>query len=207
MRPRPRDAATALAAASSRLAAVVELGLLEERRRLRGVGPHDPDDHRHVRACWARASMSPRATSSPRVIPPKMLTRMASTLGSARMIRIAAATLSARAPPPMSRKLAGSPPARLTRSIVVIARPGTVDHAADRAVELDEGQPGLARLAVGWVLLVGVAQLLEPGMAGQRGVVEGDLGVEADQLARPARPSGLRSATIASGLISTRSAS
>ena len=65
----------------------------------------------------------PRATSSPRVMPPKMLTRMASTLGSPRMIRIAVATLSARAPPPMSRKLAGSPPARLTRSIVVIARP------------------------------------------------------------------------------------
>ena len=69
----------------------------------------------------------------------------------------------------------------MTRSIVVIARPGAVDHAADRAVELDEGQPGLARLAVGRVLLVGVAQLLELGVAGERGVVEGDLGVEADE--------------------------
>ena len=75
------------------------------------------------RSCWARASISPRATSSPRVMPPKMFTRIASTFGSARIRRIAAATLSARAPPPMSRKFAGSPPARFTRSIVVIARP------------------------------------------------------------------------------------
>ena len=34
-----------------------------------------------------------------------------------RVRRIAAATLSARAPPPMSRKLAGSPPARCSRTI------------------------------------------------------------------------------------------
>ena len=39
------------------------------------------------------------------------------------MRRIAAATRSALAPPPMSRKFAGSPPARFTRSIVVIASP------------------------------------------------------------------------------------
>ncbi len=76
-----------------------------------------------IGTCPERASIRPRATSSPRVMPPKMLTRMAFTFGSARMRRIASATLSARAPPPMSRKLAGSPPARLTRSIVVMARP------------------------------------------------------------------------------------
>ena len=58
---------------------------------------------------------------------------------------------------------------------------GAVDHAADRAVELDEGQAGLARLAVGGILLVGVAQRLELGVAGECRVVERDLGVEADQ--------------------------
>ena len=58
---------------------------------------------------------------------------------------------------------------------------GAVDHAADRAVELDEGETGLARLAVGRVLLVRVAQLLEPGVTGERRVVERDLGVEADE--------------------------
>ena len=110
-----------------------------------------------------------------------MLTRIASTFGSARMSRIAAATLSARAPPPMSRKLAGSPPARLTRSIVVIARPAPLTMQPIVPSSLMKRQAGLARLAVGRVLLVGVAQRLEPGMAGERGVVEGDLGVEADE--------------------------
>ena len=70
-----------------------------------------------------RASTMPRATSSPRVMPPKMLMRIAFTFGSSRMIRKAASTLSAFAPPPMSRKFAGSPPASLTRSMVVIASP------------------------------------------------------------------------------------
>ena len=58
---------------------------------------------------------------------------------------------------------------------------GAVDHAADRAVELDERQARLARLAIGGILLVGIAQLLEPGVAGECRVVERDLGVEADQ--------------------------
>ena len=58
---------------------------------------------------------------------------------------------------------------------------GAVDHAADRAVELDERQPGLARGAVGRVLLVGVAEVLEPRVAGEGRVVEGDLRVEADE--------------------------
>ena len=56
-----------------------------------------------------------------------------------------------------------------------------VDHAADRAVELDEGQARLARLAVGRGLVVGVAQLLEARMAGERRVVERHLRVEAHE--------------------------
>ena len=125
--------------------------------------------------------MRPRATSSPRVIPPKMFTRIASTFGSARMSRIAAATLSARAPPPMSRKFAGSPPARLTRSIVVIASPAPLTMQPIVPSSLMKRQARLARLAVGRVLLVGVAQRLELGMAGQRRVVERHLRVEADE--------------------------
>ncbi len=70
-----------------------------------------------------RASTMPWATSSPRVMPPKMLMRMACTFGSSRMILNAAATRSALAPPPMSRKFAGSPPASFTRSMVVMASP------------------------------------------------------------------------------------
>ena len=37
-------------------------------------------------------------------------------------------------------------------------KPGAVDHAADRPVELDEREAGLARLTVGRRLLVGIAQ-------------------------------------------------
>ena len=126
--------------------------------------------------------------------------------GSARMRRIAAATLSALAPPPMSRKLAGSPPARLTRSIVVIASPAPLTMQPIGAVEVDEADVVVARLDVGRVLLVEVAQLLQVRVAGERGVVEGDLGVEAGEAldAGPRRP---LSRTIASGLTSTRSAS
>src|SRR5210317_163381 len=69
------------------------------------------------------ALMMPSAIRSQRTIPPKMLTRIASTLSFVRISLNAAATRSAVAPPPTSRKLAGSPPWSLMRSIVAIARP------------------------------------------------------------------------------------
>ena len=56
------------------------------------------------------ASTIPLATSSQRVMPPKMLKRIAFTFGSDVMISSAATTLSGFDDPPMSRKLAGSPP-------------------------------------------------------------------------------------------------
>src|SRR5215208_707799 len=56
------------------------------------------------------ACTMPFATSSVRVMPPKMLNRIAFTLGSDVMIRSAATTFSGFDEPPMSRKLAGSPP-------------------------------------------------------------------------------------------------
>src|SRR5687768_4183487 len=52
----------------------------------------------------------PLATSSVRVIPPKMLKRIAFTAGSAVMILSAFTTFSGLELPPISRKLAGSPP-------------------------------------------------------------------------------------------------
>src|SRR5690606_38721055 len=51
----------------------------------------------------------PLATSSVRVMPPKMLKRIAFTFGSAVMILSALMTFSGFDEPPMSRKLAGSP--------------------------------------------------------------------------------------------------
>jgi hypothetical protein len=52
----------------------------------------------------------PFATSSQRVMPPKMLKRITFTFGSEVMISSAATTLSGFEEPPMSRKFAGSPP-------------------------------------------------------------------------------------------------
>src|SRR6478609_11546794 len=56
------------------------------------------------------AAMTPSAMTSQRMMPPKMLTRMPFTFGSAVMILNAAVTFSLDAPPPTSRKLAGSAP-------------------------------------------------------------------------------------------------
>ncbi|KAG1433413.1 hypothetical protein G6F57_022168 [Rhizopus arrhizus] len=69
------------------------------------------------------AAMMPSAIMSQRTMPPKMLTRMAFTLLLASMILNASVTFSAVAPPPTSRKLAGSPPNSLMVSIVAMARP------------------------------------------------------------------------------------
>src|SRR5579884_2383673 len=69
------------------------------------------------------AETTPSAITSQRMMPPKMLTRMPSTLGSDRISLNAVATRSLVAPPPTSRKLAGAPPADLMMSIVAIARP------------------------------------------------------------------------------------
>src|SRR6266540_3452763 len=69
------------------------------------------------------AATTPFAMTSHRMMPPKLLIRIARTFRSERMIRNAFFTCSSLAPPPTSRKFAGSPPASFTRSIVAIARP------------------------------------------------------------------------------------
>ena len=89
-------------------------------------------------SCCARGRRSmPRATSSQRVIPPKMLTRIAFTFGSARMMRIAAPP----SPDSTPRRCRGSWPARRRVLHEVHRRhreAAAVDHAADVAIELDE---------------------------------------------------------------------
>ena len=69
------------------------------------------------------AATSPSARMSHRRMPPKMLTKTARTFRSAVRMRTAFRIWSALAPPPTSRKFAGSPPASLITSIVAIARP------------------------------------------------------------------------------------
>ena len=56
------------------------------------------------------AATTPSAMMSHFMMPPKMLTRMPFTFGSAVMILNAAVTLSLSAPPPTSRKFAGAMP-------------------------------------------------------------------------------------------------
>ncbi len=65
----------------------------------------------------------PLATSSPRVMPPKMLMKTERTLSSWLITSSAAAITSALAPPPMSRKFDAAPPTWLTTSSVDIASP------------------------------------------------------------------------------------
>ena len=56
------------------------------------------------------APTTPRAMRSVRAMPPKMLIITALTLGSETRMRKAFLTASCEAPPPTSRKFAGSPP-------------------------------------------------------------------------------------------------
>src|SRR5919112_1313270 len=72
---------------------------------------------------WLKASIRPRATSSQRVMPPKMLNSTAVTLALERITSTAWVIASAREPPPASRKFAGWPPAWATTSSVDMTRP------------------------------------------------------------------------------------
>ena len=94
---------------------------------------------------------------------------------------MAAATLSAFAPPPTSRKFAGSPPARLMRSIVVIASPAPLTMQPIVPSSLMNDRPcSRAAMSVG-ILLGQVAHRLDVGMATERRVIDRELRVEALQ--------------------------
>src|SRR5713226_1052530 len=75
------------------------------------------------RPSFFTAEMMPSASRSTLRIPPNTLMKTAFTLGSEERMRKACSICSGEAPPPTSRKLAGSPPASLMMSMVAIARP------------------------------------------------------------------------------------
>src|SRR2546427_5686453 len=75
-----------------------------------------------IRICSSAARI-PRATSSPRVIPPKMLKKIERTWLSLVITSSASTTPCASPPPPRSQKFAGLPPATTTTSTVDIERP------------------------------------------------------------------------------------
>src|SRR5271167_2970684 len=98
-------------------------GLLQDPLAEIDVGAFEANDERDVQIDLARRGNAPSAMTSQRMIPPKMLTRIPSTLGSLRISLNAVDTRSFVAPPPTSRKFAGFPPCNLMMSIVAIARP------------------------------------------------------------------------------------
>jgi hypothetical protein len=87
---------------------------------------------------------------------------------------------SALAPPPTSRLFAG----QLDDVHRGHGEPRAVDHAADGAVQPDVVEGELGRLDLERILLGEVAQLFQIRMAEERVVIERDLGVEGEEIAR-----------------------
>ena len=112
-----------------------------------------------------------------------MLMSTAFTLVSDIRIRNAFLICSALAPPPTSRKFAGSPPASLMMSIVAIASPAPLTMQPIGAIELDVVERELRRLDLERLLFADVAQLLDVGVAVERVVVEVHLRVEREEAA------------------------
>ena len=152
------EAATALAAASSREAAVTNCASSSRTGRLGGVRAHDPDDHRDV-ALLLGAGLDQAAGDLVAAGDP------AEDVDEDRVdLRVGQDQAHRRGdlvgPRPAAdveevRRLAAGPLDEVHRRH---RQAGAVDHAADRAVELDERQPGLARLLSAGCLLVGIAQ-------------------------------------------------
>ena len=129
------------------------------------------------------AATTPVASVSQRRMPPKMLISTAFTFVSESRMRNAFLTCSALAPPPTSRKLAGTA-ARVLDDVHGGHRQArAVHHAADVAVELDVVQAELRGFHFERILFVQIAQLDQILVAEQRVVVEVDLGVERVDLA------------------------
>jgi hypothetical protein len=114
-----------LSAASARLSAAMMGKLLASRMRRPSSTcvPARRTTSGTFISTFCSACTMPCATQSQRLMPAKMLTRIASTRSSDSTRAKALATRSGVAPPPMSRKFAGSPPACLIMSMVAMARP------------------------------------------------------------------------------------
>src|SRR3954468_22528916 len=113
-------------AASSIVAAVCTLGRLASARICRPSTSFVPSSRTTNGTCGSsclNASMRPLATSSQRVMPPKMLNRTALTFSLERITSTALVIASALDPPPASRKFAGWPPYWATTSSVDMTSP------------------------------------------------------------------------------------
>ena len=162
----------------------LEPGLGEEPAGLLGVRPDDPDDHRHVALLDGPCLDEPAGDLVAAGDPAEDVDEDRPDL---RVVE----------DEPQGRgHLVGPGPAADVEEVGRLAagpldevhrghrQAGPVDHAADRAVEVDERDALGARLGVGRVLRLEVSQRLEVGVAGEGRIVEGDLGVEADEVLR-----------------------
>src|SRR3954470_15860191 len=123
-------AAAASRAASSAAASIVATGTIRGcaasvriRRPSSAFVPSSRTTIGTVASTWPSASRIPFATTSHRVIPPKMLMNTHRTEGSDKITCSDVDIFSALAPPPMSRKFAARPPACATTSRVDITSP------------------------------------------------------------------------------------
>src|SRR6185437_13425003 len=117
---------TARRAASSIVASVCRLGGAASARIWRPSSAFVPSSRTTIGCSIVICSSAcriPRATSSPRVIPPKMLKKIERTCGSAVITSSASTTPCASPPPPRSQKFAGRPPTRAITSSVDMTRP------------------------------------------------------------------------------------
>src|SRR5262249_47183066 len=121
-------ALTIFCAASSRSSAKVTLSLESAMIFLptSTLVPSSRTTSGTLRPASLTAATTPSAITSHFMMPPKMLTRMPFTFGSAVMILKAAATFSLLAPPPTSRKFAGASPQSFMMSTVAMAGPAAL---------------------------------------------------------------------------------
>ena len=177
----PWPPATALAAASSRLAAVSRLACSRISCRLLGVGADDAHHHRHVALdagpCLHDAArhLVAAGDAAEDVDQDRLHVRVVQddAEGCQHLVGLGTAADVQE----VGRLAAGE----LDEVHGGHRQAGPVDHAADVAVQLDEVDARLARRDLGWLLLVEVAHLLQLRVAEERRVVQRDLGVQRQQ--------------------------
>jgi hypothetical protein len=136
----------------------VEAGFVDDLLAELDVGAFEAHDQRNLRPTSLTAATTPSAMTSHFMMPPKMLTRMPFTFGSAVMILNAAVTFSLVGAAADVEEVRGLGAVELDDVHGRHGQAGAVDHAADVAVERDVGEVVLGGLDLLGVFLGLVAQ-------------------------------------------------